>query len=141
MRIGIILAGLILLAWPAAAQVELRYQWRTGDAFLLDKVLDLAGTIRSGTAPPVETSQSAKIRKKVSVEEIDPDGWARLSVALLSVSATKRVTDRAICCGPADVESPRLRPTASTLTRCRMIRLMVSSCWARLTRMTTMTST
>ena len=90
----VVLAGLVLLTMPAAGQVTLRYQWRAGDAYLLDKVVDLTGTIRSGTAPPVETSQSAKIRKKVTVDEVDSGGWAHLSVALLSVSATKSIGEQ-----------------------------------------------
>jgi len=81
----------VLLARPASSQVELRYQWRPGDAFILDKVIDLAGTIRAGTEPPVEMSQRAKIRKKVTVERVDPSGRAELNIALLSVSATKSV--------------------------------------------------
>ena len=82
---------LVLLAIPAAGEVTLRYGWRVGDVFILDKVIDLAGTIRAGTAPPMATSERARIRKKLTVEQVDSQGRAQLSVALLSVAATKSI--------------------------------------------------
>ncbi len=88
--------SMVLWAMPTTAQVTLRYQWRVGDAFILDKVIDVAGTIRAGTAPARAMSQRARVRKKLTVEQVDPQGQAQLRVALLSVSATKSVGEEQV---------------------------------------------
>lgn len=93
LKYSVFLALLLLLigAIPAVGEVSLRYQWQAGDVFILNKVVEVAGTIRGGTAAPQTMSERATIRKKVTVESVDPGGRAQLRVALLLVSATKSV--------------------------------------------------
>lgn len=89
-----LLPGLCLIlacALPAASQVDLRYGWKPDEVFILDKTLETSGTVQTGTHPALETRQRTLIRKKVTVNKVDALGNAQLSVAVLSVSATKTV--------------------------------------------------
>lgn len=81
----------LVVASTSWSEVQLRYQWIVGDEWILDKQLDLSGTLQMGTHPVQLVSQRAILRKKLIVEEKLPDDWWKLRVALLSLSATKSI--------------------------------------------------
>ncbi len=91
MRSFIPLAMLLLLLsglCAPAEEVVLRYQWNAGEVFILDKQLELFGTVRMATWEAWPAQQRATIRKKVTVEEVSDKGEAKLRVATLLISAT-----------------------------------------------------
>jgi hypothetical protein len=69
--------------------ILLRYNWQQGQEIILDKTLELAGTLRVATGEAVPVTQRAMVRKRVLVKEVSPEGQARLQIATLSISATK----------------------------------------------------
>jgi hypothetical protein len=93
-RFFLFIAFLMVGSLVHSQEALLRYRWSEGDVFLLDKKIEISGTIQMGTRPVQPMTQTARLQKKITVVHVSSEGRAELESSLIAYSATKTIADR-----------------------------------------------